>query len=253
MEFKKLFFLFAFFLVLLINFVLAENCSIVGEVNGTKYCAEDGKYYLLRIDGADCLNDYECEVGSCSEGVCGDQYSQLVDQGTEIKHLWELLSGENCDNIYDKEYMCEGTTAFLCGANNVWENKGNIEGVCGYTSGGGTNHGSNSDGSSNVGGGGSGFAPRTPQQVHEDLEPESYCGDGVCDFSESSATCSEDCPAEKKSMSWQRIVAWIILIAVIVGLIAVGIIFLMRRKKNNKEENSPMNNPVLMDMPSEQE
>jgi len=248
---SKKFVLFFSFVIFLTSFVLA--CDVVGEINNTDgtFCDVDLTWKNLGADGTECLNDYECSTNSCIDGICGEKYSVLVDKTTELSSLWELLSGENCDKNFDVSYKCEGTTAFLCGANNVWENKGQIEGVCGYTAGGNTGDGSG--GGSSGGGGGGSFVPRTPQEVREVLEPESVCGDGVCDLSESSATCSEDCPAIEKPKSWQRIVAWIILIAVILGLIVLGIIFFVRRKKkdNSDEENSPLNNPVPVDMPSE--
>jgi len=81
------FLLIIFGFVFLIGFVFAATCENVGEVLGNQYCGIDGVLYDLKVNGADCINSYECSVGLCSEGVCGSAYTPIV----ESNNFWEEI------------------------------------------------------------------------------------------------------------------------------------------------------------------
>lgn len=127
-------FLIFFLAVFLISFISAEACTNIGKVSGTNYCDVDGTLKALKADNAACLNDYECVAQSCTEGVCASKYSSIVKSGSELQKILNALQGLQCT---PGETSCSGTTYIMCGATGLWENKGNVDGKCGYSSGGG--------------------------------------------------------------------------------------------------------------------
>jgi len=133
MKFKILF---TFLLIIIsANFIFAQSCSNVGLTNGTHYCDTDGQYKILKNNGGVCSNDYECFNQSCVDGLCQLKYVNVslnLSQQSLIDEIWNMIQGIECDP-QNQSYHCEGTEAFLCGANAVWESKGHIEGVCGYS------------------------------------------------------------------------------------------------------------------------
>jgi len=251
-----------FFLILL--FSCFVSCQNIGKVNDTHYYDVDGEYKLLKKDFESCLNSFECINDSCIDGICQSKFTGLeigLGEGSDLLNQLLALLGKECDPL-DQSYHCEGTEAFLCGVNGQWESKGNVEGECGYSSGG-------SGGSSGGGSGGSsgssmdivlvsplngvtyshplielkvfdskkraryweyslnnkskiGFTPNTTivasegknvltvyarkysssssgeviKRVNFNVVLSSlsgYCGDGICQDSESCETCSDDC------------------------------------------------------------
>ncbi|RLG12484.1 hypothetical protein DRN73_02410 [Candidatus Pacearchaeota archaeon] len=133
MKFKILFTLFLF--IIFSNFIFAQTCNNVGFVNGTHYCDIDGTYKILKQNGDNCSNNFECFNQSCIDELCQLKYVNvslnLSNQGL-IDEIWNVIQGIEC-NPQNQSYHCEGTEAFLCGANAVWESKGHIDGVCGYS------------------------------------------------------------------------------------------------------------------------
>jgi len=66
----KILFYIVLFLVFALYFIKAE-CS-TGEIDysNDKYCDIDGVWKSLKPDNSACQNDYECEIGSCKNGIC---------------------------------------------------------------------------------------------------------------------------------------------------------------------------------------
>ncbi|MBU4308686.1 MAG: hypothetical protein KJ566_02740 [Nanoarchaeota archaeon] len=144
MVIKKIF-LFSLFFLFSLSFIFA--CSPPGPIDATHYCGIDGISYFLLGEGEECLNDYECQVGSCSEGTCGSAFSgvpgELEESTSFLWGAWEFLTGEQCENP-GQDVLCgaEGTseenmTMFVCGALKTWEdNEGAlpafVNGKCGY-------------------------------------------------------------------------------------------------------------------------
>ena len=127
------FFLTGFFIIsflITLGFVSAEACSNVGEVDSTnnRYCDIDGQWESLKADAVSCLNDYECESSSCVEGLCGNIFEFITERTSLLQEFWNLIQGYECTL---GEESCDGTNFLMCGANNVWENKGEVPGECG--------------------------------------------------------------------------------------------------------------------------
>lgn len=120
------------FLVLFSFFIYAEACSEVGKVSATQYCDVDLVWHDLKVNNETCANGYEC-LNECIDGVCKEKYGEIVAQEGAFAKIWLFISGKECDPTIDTEYKCEGTIAYLCGAGFTWEEKGEIDGVCGYT------------------------------------------------------------------------------------------------------------------------
>ncbi len=136
-----------FVVVILVMQAVSAEC-IVGDVNGTHYCDVSGDWKVLKVDGEGCLNDYECESGTCSsDGTCGSEYSGLGggDESQEniLEKIWNelgciLLKPFNkrkyCSCLYESnltEYcnclVKEGVEltseeVFSCGFNNCTPN-----------------------------------------------------------------------------------------------------------------------------------
>lgn len=131
-------FLIFFLIVFLISFISAVACTNIGEVSGTNYCDVDGTLEALKADNAVCLNDYECVAQACTEGVCQSKYSSIVKSGSELQKILNALKGLECT---PGETRCSDKVYLMCGNTSLWENKGNVDGKCGYTAsidGGGT-------------------------------------------------------------------------------------------------------------------
>mgnify|MGYP001603245472 FL=1 len=112
----------------------AQECDNAGEVIGSDYCDAYGELKPLKNSDEGCLNSYECGVGECIEGICQAGRFSSIDGGeTFLGDIWEFFSGEQCNPNFDIDYFCQGTVAFLCGENHVWEEKGQIQGVCGFS------------------------------------------------------------------------------------------------------------------------
>jgi hypothetical protein len=121
------------FSVFLTSFVLAQEiCDEVGVVNSSsgEYCSVEGVWENLIVEGGDCLNNYECFNEECSEGICGSKYAPLIDRLTTLQEIQNFILGIECDPN-DQSYSCDGRNASLCGANGVWEDKGEVPGECG--------------------------------------------------------------------------------------------------------------------------
>lgn len=117
--------------VSLMSFVYSEKCDTVGEIAGDFYCNEYGVYQNLKVGGETCLNNYECYASSCIDGVCASRYTSFEERTQLLEDIWNYFSGEECDPAYDTDYKCVGDVAYLCGQNYVWEEKGEVPGVCG--------------------------------------------------------------------------------------------------------------------------
>src|SRR3989344_3642126 len=119
------------FMIFTVSFLSAQTNCFAGEVNYTlnSYCATDGTWKSLKANGLSCGNDFECDIGTCSEGVCGGRYESFSERGNLIQQIWNFLSGTECE---PGEEGCEGTNYLLCGATGLWENKGQVDGKCNY-------------------------------------------------------------------------------------------------------------------------
>lgn len=146
--------IFLLFILVSVNLITAESCSNVGEIDYTlnQYCDIDGTLKTLKADGSSCLNDYECSIGECKEGLCQIK-SSIVTSSSLFSDIWDFIRGVQCDSS-NQSYICKSGSnhAYLCGSNNLTEDKGQINGVCGYSS----NSENNNGGSSGGGGGSSG-------------------------------------------------------------------------------------------------
>lgn len=135
----------SFLVILLVGFfslifISAQECN-TGEVVGDEYCDEYGLFKILKQGGENCLNNYECVEGSCIEGLCQSKFPSFQERSDILQDVWYVFSGEECDPEYDTDYHCIGTIAYLCGENYVWEEKGEIPGVCGVSTNGNGNGG----------------------------------------------------------------------------------------------------------------
>lgn len=131
MRFKNFLGIFAILFILIIGVVSSEECEEVGEIILGQYCSSSGILVDLVEQGFSCSNNYECVGNSCVEGICGSMFEGIQDRSNMLIDIWYFFTGEECDPQFDTGYKCEGTIAFLCGADFVWEEKGEIRGVCG--------------------------------------------------------------------------------------------------------------------------
>lgn len=144
----KRFFSLIFLLILVLSFISADDCVALGDLNDTHYCDSSLVAHELLADGESCLNDYECVNYICTSGICEDKFDVLFEEDNSINMLSELLNlvrSVQCDPAVDTGYHCEGTVAYLCGENNVWEEKGEVVGVCGFADGSGSSSGGSSN------------------------------------------------------------------------------------------------------------
>lgn len=127
-------FLLPLVLLFLISLVFAQSCLETGILNGTHYCDVDMEFKVLKSDGEACANSFECQNQSCIDGLCQGKYTNISLNLTLrtglIGEILDLIQGIEC-NPLNQTYHCVGTEAFLCGANGVWESKGEIPGECG--------------------------------------------------------------------------------------------------------------------------
>lgn len=232
---------------------IKDECDFIGTVNynyGTngEFCDADGTWKTLKANEQSCLNDYECDIGTCSEGICGGRYEVIAERGNLIQQIWNFLSGTECipgeDDCRADDFLIR-----TCGATGLWEeknafvigrcgynpsgdectinscsgnvflecvegvlvNRGNVNGECGYNSGGSGPSGCTPRWVctlwSNLGSGGAGCGTRTCTDRNYCNKPQtkpiesrtcpgvaSFCGDGVCDSNENEITCLADCP-----------------------------------------------------------
>ena len=125
-----LFLAISFIFLFSISFISAEACTNIGESANGKYCDVDRTLKSLKADQVSCLNDYECVAQSCAEGVCASKYSSIVKSGSELNKIWNALQGLQCT---PGTTSCSDKVYIMCGATGLWENKGNVDGKCGYT------------------------------------------------------------------------------------------------------------------------
>ncbi len=121
-------------LIFLISLVIAQSCLETGLLNGTHYCDIDLEYKQLKTDGEMCANSFECQNQSCIDGLCQSKFVNISLNLTLrtglIGEILDFIQGIEC-NPLNQTYYCEGTEAFLCGVNGVWESKGEVPGECG--------------------------------------------------------------------------------------------------------------------------
>ncbi len=127
-------FLIPLFFLFLISFAIAQNCFDIGQISGTNYCDIDGEYKALKSNGEACANGFECFNQSCIDGLCQSKFVNISLNLTLrtglIGEILDMIQGIECDPR-NQTYYCEGTEAFLCGINAVWEPKGEVPGECG--------------------------------------------------------------------------------------------------------------------------
>ena len=115
-----------------------KSCSNIGQVdyqrgvNG-EYCDADGTWKSLKANGLSCGNDFECDIGTCVDGVCGGRYEGFSERGNLIQQIWNFLSGTECEPGEDdcrEDHLLIRT----CGSTGLWEDKNSfVIGRCGYT------------------------------------------------------------------------------------------------------------------------
>jgi len=132
-------FLIPLFIVAIIGFVVAQSCTSTGFFNSTHYCdAASGEVELLKTDGTACVNDFECANQSCADSFCqskfGDEPIFKENYTGWLEDIWNLIQGIECDPE-NQSYHCKenDTHAYICGANAVYEDKGEIIGLCNAT------------------------------------------------------------------------------------------------------------------------
>lgn len=184
---KNIFIVFSSFVffILLVGIACSESCTNVGEIKNTQFCNTLGNFEDQKATGQNCLNNYECKELSCSEGICQSKYSPFSQQTNLLDKIFNSLTGENqqCDPK-DQSYHCEGTVAYLCGVDGLWEKKGEIPGQCGYYETGSNNGGGGDETTlivhnNDYGGGGSGIlirivSPQSRVYSEQDLSLEVY-------------------------------------------------------------------------------
>lgn len=118
----------------LLNFIYA--CEY-GEVDYSEsvYCDIGGNFVDFKLEGNECLNDFECESILCVEGECkNSKYESILDEDKKsiLNDFLLFLDGKQC-LVEDQTYHCEENSnhSFLCGIEGVWEDKGEIMGECG--------------------------------------------------------------------------------------------------------------------------
>lgn len=129
-----------------LGFVGADaDCIFVDRFNETHYCDADLNLQLTLSNGVGCVEDFQCTNYSCIDGKCQSKYISVSENLNMLGQILNFINGIECDP--EGPYTCDGTdctyyceegneTAFLCGENAVWENKGFIDGECGYESSG---------------------------------------------------------------------------------------------------------------------
>jgi len=133
---KPIFFLglvfFGVFLFL-ISVAAAVACEEVGSVDyiTKQYCSVDGNLENLKLNGASCLNPFECANQSCIDGKCQSKYGSLGTQGT-LEDIWDFIIGVECTPGED-DCATDHKLIRTCGNNSVWEDKNAyVNGRCGY-------------------------------------------------------------------------------------------------------------------------
>lgn len=145
---KKLSILFLVVGIFLTGFVFAS--CVPGQINSTSYCNSLGVWEDLKENGESCINDYECAIQSCYDGICQTQFGSFNETNSQLEDLqnasiilqfwyfingWECESGAiGCGSDFDYERF-EDTDYLICGADNVWETNGPVHGECGYVYG----------------------------------------------------------------------------------------------------------------------
>lgn len=127
------FFFGSLIVLFLIVFISSQECDNQGQIIGDEYCSSTGLLEPLKQGGETCLNNYECAEGSCVESICQSKFPSFQERSDVLQNIWFFFSGEECDPQYDMDYHCIGQVAYLCGENYVWEEKGEIPGLCGVT------------------------------------------------------------------------------------------------------------------------
>jgi len=115
-----------------ISFIIAQECE-VGQIISGKYCDIDGQLQLLKEKGQGCVNNYECIVQSCVDGICEEKFAPIAERTSLLNEMIDFFSGIQC---VPGEQKCEGTKLYTCGALRVWEG-GADSATCGYNPGGG--------------------------------------------------------------------------------------------------------------------
>jgi len=80
------------FLIFFLSFTAGQSCDLIGQVNysSNQYCNFDG-WQNLKDTGVDCLNDYECKIGSCKEGICKSEFQGIQENQIWYKKILEAL------------------------------------------------------------------------------------------------------------------------------------------------------------------
>lgn len=241
---------FALVFLFLINFIVAQECE-TGQIIGEKYCDIGGQLQSLKEKGQECVNNYECRIQSCVDGICEEKFASVAERTSLLNDIVDFFSGIQCTPGQEK---CDGTKLYTCGALRVWEG-GADSTTCGYSPGGGGG-GGGGDSSINIiiyspenitysskqislkvgdrnnkarywsyslNNGqkkdfdytkeqtisvrlGSNILDIYATKIKNGAETKKsisfsvvesrisfYCGDGICDSSESASTCSKDC------------------------------------------------------------
>jgi hypothetical protein len=246
MNYRFVFFSFLFLFVVS-GFVSAE--CVVGEISGGEYCDVDGETTItLKLNGADCINGFECEGGSCVEDICASRFGYLEEE--EQASILDTLASI-CDT--PGEDLCDGTSwVAVCNSENNWEEQNvYVVGHCGFV----VNTGSSGGGYSSSSGGDEIFCGDEICDLNESCSScpqdcgtcflaqsgsgisaeSSECGDGICDIDESSNNCIQDCPLEvldDDGIGW----GWIVLIAILVVAILIIVSVLLYKKFGKKDD-----------------
>jgi len=226
---NKKFFLFFFISVFLISLVYAapedctsnqcyvadaDSCINMGQVYmNEKYCDFSGNLVNQKAIDTSCTNDYECLNSFCIEGKCNVKY-ELQDKSFLDTILAWFSGGRSISCSPAGNESCDGTNYLVCNSSLVWENKGDIDGKCGYniqrSRGGGcsprwvcgnwTNIAQQCGSRICTDLKGCGKTYNKPLEVYtcplpgqssEQRAP--FCGDAICNGAEDCWTCSFDC------------------------------------------------------------
>ena len=212
---KRLFVGFFFGIVFLfsLNFILAQDCLQVGQIDYStnQYCDSNLVWQNLKEQGVVCVNNYECEINSCKEGICKSEFEGIQDTQKWYGKIWDIIyfweeepPVEYCGNglcdYGETNLTCPVDCGDICG-NGVCDNNETCStceidcGACGlgpfcgdgWCNGNEDCHTCNDD-CGNCPNGGGGGSRRTVVN-----NSNINCGDGVCDLDESCSVCSEDC------------------------------------------------------------
>ncbi len=112
-----------------------ESCTSIGEVDyeSNTYCSFDKKVAALEEDGQTCVNDFECISQTCSEGICGGRYG-TAGFGERTNLLYRVMNYLNGEECLPGEESCDSTNYLVCGIDGKFEDKGPINGKCGFVS-----------------------------------------------------------------------------------------------------------------------